>query len=98
MKIKLYANYYKAKKEAEKEKLKEAEYGDIYGTKYSYVMYNKSGDREDEPVIMCYYAWKTEVVKTDKGQYTHAIPSDSFDSGVVARIEEDYGQSVEEQE
>ena len=93
--MKLYANYYEAKEQAKKEKLIESEYGDIYGTDMSYVRYNKSGDREDEPEIVCYYTWKTELVKTEKGQYTHAIPSDNYDSGVVARLEEDYGQKVE---
>lgn len=95
--MKLYANYYKAKEQAKKEKLIESEYGDIYGTDMSYVEYNNSGDREDEPKIVCYYKWQTEVVKTKDGQYTHAIPSKVFDSSVVARIEEDYGQKVDEE-
>ena len=93
--MKLYANYYKAKEQAKKEKLIEAEYGDVYGTGLSYVFYNKSGDREDEPEIICYYTWKTEIVKTEKGQYTHAIPSDTVEYQVIRELKNDYGQDVE---
>lgn len=96
--MKLYANYYNAKEQAKKEKLQEAEYGDVYGTNYSYVQYNKSGDREDDPEIICYYTWKTEVVKTKDGQYTHAIPSYDIDEGVIRELKRDYGQSVEDEE
>lgn len=96
--MKLYANYYNAKKQAEKEHLKEAEYGDVYGTGMSYVIYNKAGDREDEPEIVCYYTWKTEVVKTKDGQYTHAVPSDTIEYQVIRELKDDYGQSVEDEE
>ena len=96
--MKLYANYYKAKEQAQKEKLIESEYGDVYGTDYSYVMYNKTGDREDEPTIVCYYTWQKEIVKTEKGQYTHATPSKTIDEDVVRALKEDYGQSVEDEE
>ena len=95
--MKLYANYYNAKKQAEKEKLIEAEYGDLYGTGMSYVYYNKSGNRDKEPEIICYYTWKSEVVKTEKGQYTHAIPSDTIEYQVIRELKEDYGQSVEDE-
>lgn len=96
--MKLYANYYKAKEEAKREKLIEAEYGDIYGTDMSYVRYNKTGDRDEEPEIVCYYKWTKEIVKTKNGGvFTHGIPSDDFDSGVIARLEEDWGQKVEEE-
>ena len=50
-----YGDYYEALKEAEKRKLKLAEYGDVYGSSLSYCFYNQSGDRNQDEEIICYY-------------------------------------------
>ena len=50
-----FADYYEGKKEAEKRKLKLAEYGDIYGSSLSYCYFNKSGNRYDDEEIIIYY-------------------------------------------
>ena len=50
-----FADYYMAKKFAERKGLKLAEYGDVYGTKLSYCVYNKSGNRNDDEEVIAYY-------------------------------------------
>ena len=59
-----FNDYYKAKKYAEKHNLKECEYGDtgyMEGDKpLSYCAWNKSGDREDDWEVECYYTWKRD--------------------------------------
>lgn len=59
-----FNDYYKAKKYAEKHNLKECEYGDtgyMEGDKpLSYCAWNKSGNREDDWEVECYYTWKRD--------------------------------------
>lgn len=50
-----YGDYQQAKKDAEKQKLLLAEYGDIYGSSLSYCYFNKTGNRNDDEIIICYY-------------------------------------------
>lgn len=51
-----FTNYYTAKRLAEKRKLVECEYGDMFDhSGVSYCCWNKSGDRNDETDIECYY-------------------------------------------
>ena len=63
----IFFNYYTAKKYAEKHGLKEREYGDTsykYGDNpLSYVEYNKSGSREDDAQVVCYYGWERDIVR-----------------------------------
>lgn len=66
---KYFIDYQKAKAQAEKEGLRECEYGD-YDEKIRYCCWNKSGDRDDEVDIECYYtsvngrpAWLAEWVR-----------------------------------
>lgn len=55
-------NYYKAKALAEKRGLAEREYGDtgyMLGSEpLSYCEWNRTGSRDDEPEIVCYYGWE----------------------------------------
>lgn len=52
-KVKAFRDYNKAKAFAEKNGLKEAEYGDAYGISYCY--WNKSGDRNDDEEVIAWY-------------------------------------------
>lgn len=54
-----FIDYQKAKAQAEKEGLRECEYGD-YNKEVCYCCWNKSGDRDDEVDIECYYTSPTE--------------------------------------
>lgn len=77
--IEAYSNYYTAKKRAEELGLKEAEYGDVYGSNVAYCFWNKSGDRNDDEEIMCYYFFgedgkpKHEVTSTELSQIAKAF-------------------------
>ena len=53
--IELYSNYYTAKERAEELGLKEAEYGDVYNSDIAYCYWNKSGNRNDDEEVICYY-------------------------------------------
>lgn len=67
MSTKYFTNYYTAKKYAEKRGLKEVIYGDttytLGGQAVSYVGYNKTGDRDDEITVLCYYGWERDIVR-----------------------------------
>ena len=58
MDIKYFANYWTARKYAEKRGLVEQEYGDCYGSDISYVSYNKTGSKDDESEVTVYYTWE----------------------------------------
>ena len=77
METRYYINYYEAKDYARKHGLKECEYGDTGyklgdGKDVSYVAYNKSGDREDDWEVECYYTW----AKNTDGRYKPAMGRD----------------------
>lgn len=55
--VKAYNDYHEANNEAMKQKLSLAEYGDVYGTKTSYAFWNKTGDRNEDEMIITYYAF-----------------------------------------
>ena len=59
---KYFNDYNKARKYAEKHKLRECEYGDtgyMHGDEpISYCAWNKSGDRNDEWEVEVYYTWE----------------------------------------
>ena len=55
--VKAYNDYDVAKNQAEKDGLKLAEYGDVYGSHYSYCYWNKSGNRNDSEEVICYYTF-----------------------------------------
>lgn len=65
--MRFFTNYYKAKALAEKRGLVEREYGDtgymLIDEPISYCEWNRTGSRDDEPEIVCYYSWKL----TEKG-------------------------------
>lgn len=69
-----YGNYYEAKQEAEKRKLLLAEYGDVYGSSLSYCYWNKSGNRNEDEIIICYYRFdkngKPQAI-TEEELYQH---------------------------
>lgn len=52
-----FNDYDEAKNYAEKQGLKLAEYGDYYGSKYSYAYWNKSGNRNDDEDVIAYYTF-----------------------------------------
>lgn len=52
--MKYFINYYRAKEYAKKHHLRECDYGD-YDDKVSYCVWNKSGNRDKEAEIECYY-------------------------------------------
>lgn len=55
--IKAFNDYYKAEEQAKKEGLILAEYGDVYGSNKVYCYWNKTGNRNDAEVIICYYTF-----------------------------------------
>ena len=50
-----FGDYYEGKKYADEHNLKEAEYGDVYGSKLSYCYFNKTGNRYDDEDVIIYY-------------------------------------------
>lgn len=60
--MRYFFNYYSARKLAEKRGLREREYGDtgymLGGNPLSYCEWNKSGSRDDDAEIVCYYGWQ----------------------------------------
>lgn len=85
METKYYTLYYEAKAKAEKLGLKEAEYGDISGTDISYCYWNKSGDRNDDAEIFCYYTF-------DK----NGKPERDYDSSIATYVRLHDGIIIEE--
>lgn len=65
MDTKYFANYWTARKYAEKHGLVESEYGDADGmtgtSGVSYVCYNKTGSRDDEDEVVVYYNWELQA-------------------------------------
>lgn len=57
-KVKVFYDFEQAKKEAERLGLKESEYGDKWGTKYSYCLWNKTGNRDDNEEIYAIYTFE----------------------------------------
>lgn len=55
--MKVMNNYYEALEYAKKHKLVECEYGD-YDELVSYCAWNKTGDRDDEAELECYYIFE----------------------------------------
>lgn len=53
--VKAYNDYNEANKVAKEEGLLLAEYGDVYGSNMAYAYWNKSGNRNDDKVIIAYY-------------------------------------------
>lgn len=80
--MKYYINYYKAKAEARKHGLVECDYGDL-GDKISYCCWNKSGNRDDEAEIECYYIFEKQ---SDGKCRPQKIASENLFDLVGARI------------
>lgn len=55
-----YNDYGEAKQAADKQHLLLAEYGDVYGSELSYAYWNKSGNRNDDEVIIAYYSFNKQ--------------------------------------
>lgn len=56
--VKAFNDYHEANEEATKQRLLLAEYGDVYGSNMAYAYWNKSGNRNDDEVIIAYYRFK----------------------------------------
>lgn len=82
-----YSNYYNAEKKAKELGLKLAEYGDVYGSNVSYAFWNKSGNRNEDEEVMCYYFFdkdgkpRADVTETELSQIAKAfgIPKSDID-------------------
>jgi len=82
-----FSNYNNAVKKAEELGLKLAEYGDVYGSNVSYAFWNKSGNRNDDEEVMCYYFFdkdgkpRADVTETELSQIAKAfgIPKSDID-------------------
>lgn len=57
---KAYNDYYEASEEAKKQNLLLAEYGNVYGSNMAYAYWNKSGNRNDDEVIIAYYRFNKQ--------------------------------------
>ena len=53
--VKAFNDYHEANEEATKQRLLLAEYGDVYGSDMAYAYWNKTGNRNDDEVIIAYY-------------------------------------------
>lgn len=53
--VKAYNDYNEALKEANEQNLLLAEYGDLYGSDISYAFWNKTGNRNEDEIIIAYY-------------------------------------------
>jgi len=58
--VKAYNDYHEANEEATKQRLLLAEYGDVYGSNMAYAYWNKSGNRNDDEVIIAYYKFNKQ--------------------------------------
>lgn len=58
--VKAFNDYHEATKEAAKENLLLAEYGDVYGSNMAYAYWNKSGNRNDDEMIIAYYRFNED--------------------------------------
>lgn len=58
--VKAYNDYHEANEEANKQRLLLAEYGDVYGSDMAYAYWNKSGNRNDDEVIIAYYKFNKQ--------------------------------------
>lgn len=71
-KVEVYSDYETAKSRALMLGLKEAEYGDEFGSDLSYCAWNKSGDRNEEVEVLAYYKFENgkPVALTDEEKAT----------------------------
>lgn len=58
--VKAYNDYHEANEAATKQRLLLAEYGDVYGLDMAYAYWNKSGNRNDDEVIIAYYKFNKQ--------------------------------------
>ena len=104
--IEAYSNYYNAKKRAEELGLKEAEYGDVYGKDMAYCFWNKSGNRNDDEEVICYYFFgkdgkpKHEVTESELERIADAygLSSSDIDDAEEALDESCKNESVSERD
>ena len=70
--VEVYSDYETAKSRALMLGLKEAEYGDEFGSDISYCAWNKSGDRNEEVEVLAYYKFENgkPVALTDEEKAT----------------------------
>ena len=58
--VKAYNDHNEAERAAKKQNLLLAEYGDVYGRDMAYAYWNKSGNRNDDEVIIAYYRFNKQ--------------------------------------
>lgn len=91
-KVEVYSDYEIAKARAKELGLKEAEYGDIYRTNYSYCYWNESGDRNDEEQVIVYYTFENgkprALTETEREEVINRFEIGSFDNEAM---EDDMG-------
>ena len=91
-KVEVYSDYHKALKRAKELGLKEAEYGDVFGTQFSYCCWNKSGDRNEYEDVIAYYTFEDGKLKSLDNQdreYLEKEKGFTFDnSGVKESLTE----------
>ena len=58
--VKAYNDYNEANKAAKEEGLLLAEYGDVYSSNMAYAFWNKSGNINDDAVIIAYYKFNKQ--------------------------------------
>ena len=81
-KVEVYSDYETAKSRALMLGLKEAEYGDEFGSDISYCAWNKSGDRNKEVEVLAYYKFENgkPVALTDEEKATvESVKEITFD-------------------
>lgn len=80
--MRYFIDYYKAKDYANKHGLHECEYGDVdYLPGHilvSYVGYNKSGEREDEWEVECYYTWYRDNSRPGRNMMIPSKDTDKY--------------------
>lgn len=59
--VKAYNDYNEAVKEANEQNLLLAEYGDLYRSDISYAYWNKTGNRNDDEIIIAYYRFDKHI-------------------------------------
>lgn len=90
-KVKVFYDFEQAKKEAERLGLKESEYGDKLGTKYSYCLWNKTGNRDDNEEIYAIYTFENGKPRALTDREIEDVNT-KFDLALDESLKEDLSQ------
>ena len=94
--VKCFSDFYRAKKYAENKGLKEAEYGDVYGSPFAYCYWNKSGDRDDDEEVIAYYAFekgKPRPLTEEEKKYLEKEKEVKFDDSISESVNKSMNQN-----